>query len=247
MPIGTPTNGRATATPRNVDYRIGRIAKYLSGRWLDYGCAEGGYTPALLESGADQVVGVDVLEDRVADARKAGIPNTEFKVFDGFQLNFADSSFDGAFMNEVFEHVADEQTTLKELFRVLCPGGYLVLISPNRWFPIEGHPVRIMGKSSTKPMFGIPWLPERLTRPYTEARNYWPGQLTRQVADAGFAILDVEFIWPVLEQYPWLPPRMMEVYQRHFRRWDHTIGLRRFGVSTMVVGVKPASVGLPSA
>jgi SAM-dependent methyltransferase len=245
MPIGTPTPGAATATPRNVEYRISRVAKYLSGRWLDYGCAEGGYARALLANGADQVVGVDVLEDRVADARQAGIPNTVFEAFDGFRLSFADCSFDGAFVNEVYEHVADEQTALKELFRVLRPGGYLVLISPNRWFPIEGHAVRLMGKSSSKPMVGIPWLPERLTRPFTEARNYWPRQLTRHIADTGFAILEVGFIWPVMEQYPWLPPRIMKIYQSHFRRWDRTIGLRRFGVSTMVVGVKPGSASCP--
>ena len=42
-------------------------------------------------------------------------------------------------MNEMFEHVADERWALAEILRVLKPGGILVLISPNRWFPIEGH------------------------------------------------------------------------------------------------------------
>jgi hypothetical protein len=86
----------------------------------------------------------------------------------------------------------------------------------------------------------IPWLPEPLTRRWTEARNYWPRQLAQHVRHAGFAIEAHEFIWPVLELHVWLPPRGVEFYQRHFRTWDHVPGLRKFGVSNMVVGVKPA-------
>ena len=34
--------GGTTATPLNVSYRMSRIKHYLSGRWLDYGCAAAG-------------------------------------------------------------------------------------------------------------------------------------------------------------------------------------------------------------
>jgi hypothetical protein len=57
---------------------------------------------------------------------------------------------------------------------------------------------------------------------------------------AGFTIKETGFIWPVLEEYPWLPAKGVAWYQRHFRTWDQVPGLRRFGISTMVVGVKPA-------
>jgi SAM-dependent methyltransferase len=156
------------------------------------------------------------------------------------RLPFGDAAFDGSFMNEVFEHVADERRALSETFRVLKPGGVLVLISPNRWFPVEGHTVNI-GRKTMGPVPLIPWLPERLTRNWTAARNYWPRQLKRQVRDAGFAIVEASFIWPVLEIHPWLPSRGVAWYQRHFRQWDHIPVLRRFGVSTMVVGVKSAA------
>jgi ribosomal protein L11 methylase PrmA len=82
VPIGTPTPGRNTASATNVAYRVGRIAPYLSGRWLDYGCAEGGYTYALLSNGASAVVGVDVLENRVKEAEARQIPNATFCAFD---------------------------------------------------------------------------------------------------------------------------------------------------------------------
>jgi SAM-dependent methyltransferase len=234
-----PDRGEATATPLNVSYRIDRISTYLSGHWLDFGCADGGYDEEMLARGAEAVSGVDVEEERIAAAKRRNIPHTEYVSFDGYTLPFEDAQFDGTFMNEVYEHVADEERALSEIRRVLKPGGYLALISPNRGFPFEGHNVTI-GSKTICPAPLIPWLPERLTHNWTAARNYWPTQLESHVHDAGFAIRETSFVWPVLQTYPWLPPKGVEWYQRHFRTWDHLPGLRRFGVSTMVVGVKPA-------
>jgi SAM-dependent methyltransferase len=238
VPAGKPDPGRNTATPANVAYRVGRIAPYLSGRWLDFGCAEGGYTAALLSNGAGSVVGVDVEEDRINEALARRIPSGAFLTFDGSRLAFADGSFDGAFVNEVLEHVADEHDSLAEIRRVLRPGGYLILISPNRWFPIEGHAIS-MGRVRFGPVPLIPWLPERLTREWTEARNYWPRQLIRHARRAGFAVREVGFIWPVFEQYPWLPKAAIATYRRRLTQLDDVPGLRRFGISTLVVAVKP--------
>jgi SAM-dependent methyltransferase len=235
-----PEPGVATATPLNVTYRIDRIAKYLRGHWLDYGCADGGYDQEMLTRGLDAITGVDIDETRIAEAKRRNLPNTTYTTSGGdMPLPFQDATFDGTFMNEVFEHVEDETQTLSEVYRVLKPGGVLVLISPNRWFPIEGHCINV-GSKTISPAPLIPWLPDRVTRRWTVARNYWPHQLKRHVRDAGFAIREVSFIWPVLETYPWLPPRGIAFYQRHFRQWDHIPVLRSFGLSTMVVGVKPA-------
>jgi SAM-dependent methyltransferase len=234
-----PDRGDATATPLNVQYRIDRIEKYLAGRWLDFGCADGGYVEEMLARGLDAVSGVDVEEDRVAAAKRRNLSRADFMVFDGCTLPFEDASFDGVFMNEVYEHVADEARALAETRRVLKAGGVLVLISPNRWFPIEGHNVTI-GSVTMCPAPLIPWLPERLTHDWTAARNYWPRQLVGDVSEAGFAIDETSFIWPVLETYPWLPSKALAYYHKKFRTWDHVAGLRRFGVSTLVVGIKPA-------
>ena len=238
MPVGRPNLGRNTAKPANVAYRVGRIAPYLSGRWLDFGCAEGGYTSALLDNGAKSVVGVDVEQDRINAAMALQIPNASFLAFGGSRLDFPDGSFDGALVNEVLEHVADEQESLREILRVLKPGGCLILISPNRWFPIEGHAVSV-GSVRFGPAPLIPWLPERWTRRWTEARNYWPHQLIGHARKAGFAIQEVGFIWPVLEEYPWLPKRAIAVYRRRLSRLDSCPGLRRFGLSTLIIATKP--------
>jgi SAM-dependent methyltransferase len=240
VPVGKPRPGQSTATPANVSYRVGRIAPYLSGRWLDFGCADGGYVAALLRNGASTVVGVDVSECRIKNANARNIPNACFQVFNGARLDFEDSSFDGAFVNEVLEHVVDEQESLREIHRVLRPGGHLTLMSPNRWFPIEGHDV-LIGKVTLGPAPLIPWLPEPLTRKWTKARNYWPHQLVGHVRDAGFTVQEVGFIWPVFEVYPWLPERVILSYRKWMPRLSNTPGLRRFGLSTLVVATKPHS------
>lgn len=155
--------GVSTATPLKVAYRIDRIFRYMSGHWLDFGCADGGYDEEMPARGLGAVSGVDVEEERIAEAKNvATLPNADYTVFDGHTLVFEDASFDGVFMNEVFEHVADEGRALSEIHRVLKPGRCLVLISPNRWFPVEGHNVTI-GSLTICPAPPIPWLPERLT------------------------------------------------------------------------------------
>jgi len=234
--------GCSTAVGMNAQYRAGRIAHHVSGKWLDYGCADGGYAEQLLTVGADEVVGVDVETSRIEQAQARGLKQASFlHCPTGSKLPFGDETFDGAFVNEVMEHVDNEQQSLAELCRVLKPGGRVVVISPNRWFPFEGHTVHI-GNRKMNPAPLIPWLPSRLTQPHVEARNYWPRELVGQVRQAGFAIAEVGFIWPVLDVYPWLPQSLIPLYQRNIPRLDRLPGLRRFGVSTLVVGVKPAVV-----
>lgn len=242
MSTWQPILGTNTATPLNLSYRVGRIAPYLSGRWLDYGCAEGGYTEALLSHGVSTAAGVDVVEARIKEAVSRGIPNATFHLFDGAELDFPDDSFDGAFVNEVLEHVTDEQESLREVRRVLRPGGYLILISPNRWFPFEGHGTTIGGVELPFPTPFVPWLPERLTRKWLHARNYWPYQLAGQARAAGFVIHEVGFVWPPFDQFRWLPAPVITVYRRWIDRLDKVPGLRRLGVSTLVIATKPGPV-----
>lgn len=230
--------GSSTAFPFNVQYRMGRIEKYVvGGHWLDLGCADGGYTQGLLDAGADSVIGVDIEADRI-DAARLAHPEITFHVADGGPLPFPDASFDGVFMNEVFEHVADESRTLEDIRRILKPGGLLIVISPNRGFPFEGHRVQIGRWSSNKPTPLIPWLPRSRTDKWVTARNYWPAELRSTIESNGFDITETGFIMPVMEAYPWMPEALTRPYRRHIRTVEHWPFLRRLGVSNLVVGFR---------
>src|ERR1039457_1060932 len=225
--------GCSTAFPFNVEYRIGRVAKYVNGGdWLDYGCADGGYTDPLLRSVAATAAGVDVAPDRIEAARITH-PDIPFSVVTDDHLAFPDGSLDGVFMNEVFEHVGNEERTLKEVHRVLRTSGYLIVISPNRGFPFDGHTVHIGSWSSNGPTPVIPWLPKLLTDRWVSARNYWPRELRQKISFNGFAIVESGFIMPVFEAYPWVPTTVAEGFRRHITAIDHLRGVRRLGVSNL--------------
>ena len=130
-------------------------------------------------------------------------------------MPFEDASFDGVLLNEVFEHVVDERQTLAEIRRVLRPGGVLALFSPNRWFPLEGHGLRVGQRRIHAPAPLIPWLPKRLTKPYVKARNYWPRELLAHVRAAGLRPRRPQFVFPMKVNYPWMPARLIGPYQRN--------------------------------
>jgi SAM-dependent methyltransferase len=234
LQLGHPHPGGSTATPGNVAYRLGKIGRLglLKGRWLDYGCADGGYSRALAER-VEYVVGVDTDPERIAAANRDHPTNTEFRTCVG-TLPFPDHHFDCVLVNEVLEHVDSEADSLREIRRVLKPAGHLVVMSPNRWFPFEGHGMRIGNRSFGFPIPLLPWLPRSISMPVMAARNYWPHELSKIIRNAGFTVERVDFVLPVLEMYPWLPARLIRLYRRAMPLIEHTF-LRRFGVSTLIV------------
>ena len=69
----------------------------------------------------------------------AGVP---IERIEGVSLPFASGSFDIVIYNHVIEHVGDraaQHRALREISRVLVPGGQLYLAVPNRWALIEPH------------------------------------------------------------------------------------------------------------
>jgi ubiquinone/menaquinone biosynthesis C-methylase UbiE len=91
---------------------------------LDLGCGEGHNTRLLARRGA-RVVAVDIAESFIAAA--AGIPHQgiRYLVGDGALLPFRAASFDAvtAFMSLM--DTADPERTLREVARVLRPGGFV--------------------------------------------------------------------------------------------------------------------------
>lgn len=100
----------------------------LSGkRVLDIGCGIGGLDRVLIELGAAQVTAVDVAAPLIALARqRIGDPQITFEVIEPEQpLPFADAGFDVVFTKDAWLHVIDKRALLREVNRVLNPGGEL--------------------------------------------------------------------------------------------------------------------------
>lgn len=106
-------------------------------RLLDCGCGVGSITLDLAEIVAPgETVGVDLDENQLAIARAAAstrnLANTRFRVASVYELPFADASFDVVLAHTVLFHLSDQLRALKELRRVLAPGG-IVAISDDDW------------------------------------------------------------------------------------------------------------------
>jgi SAM-dependent methyltransferase len=234
--------GGSTAEQALVDHRLKKVAP-ITGRWLDYGCADGGYAAGMLDAGAEHVTGVDVVRERIEHAHKRETQGgrLDFLCVQDDTLPFEDMTFDGVLINEVLEHVIDEKRTLSEVARVLRPNGRLVLYGPNRFFPVEGHGLRFSGTHTIGvPVPLVPWLPARLTARFMQARNYWPWQLRRLVEDAGFEICSLGTAFPQFALYLALPERIGGAYRRRIATIEHTPLIRWFGVSVFIDARKPA-------
>lgn len=121
---------------RDLDFPISE-----SMRVLDLGCGSGRVVEEARNKGL-QFYGCDFTlrdDDRAADPELVdrGVLRTIGK--SPYALPFDDCFFDAIISDQVFEHVKDYPTTLRETHRVLKPGGTFLHIFPSRYRILETH------------------------------------------------------------------------------------------------------------
>lgn len=103
------------------------VDAYIAGRnVLDMGCGSGRYTLALAALGAAHATGIDVQGRSFEAARAWAVEHgvkAEFREGNVLVLPFPDASFDFVFCNGVIHHSASIEQGLREIARVLKPGG----------------------------------------------------------------------------------------------------------------------------
>ena len=107
--------------------------QYVKGlRVLDVASGEG-YGSHLLSLHAVSVVGVDVSADAVAHATsRYPAENLKYVAASCVQIPEPDASFDVIVSFETIEHIMEHEAFLREVDRLLMPGGLFIISSPNR-------------------------------------------------------------------------------------------------------------------
>jgi SAM-dependent methyltransferase len=95
---------------------------------LEVGGGRSGLTSLLYPNA--QVVNID-LNGEYASAPCNQWPGVRFVCGDATDLPFEDESFDAVTMFDLLEHVPDDRRAIREAFRVLRPGGFLLVSTPN--------------------------------------------------------------------------------------------------------------------
>ena len=99
------------------------------GRYLDVGAGTGADALACAKRFGVEVVGADSSRVMVEEATRRGL--TEAVLADAHSLPFPAESFDGAWADRTFQHLADPVTALGEMVRVVKPGGRIVVVDPD--------------------------------------------------------------------------------------------------------------------
>lgn len=125
--------GGAMATRRLAD----KLAPRPIDRILDLGCGLGGPTRMLAALKGCRVTGVDLTSQFIENAthftRLTGQSEVvDFHVASVLDLPFSKAVFDGAWHLHLSMNVEDKSTMYREIFRVLSPGGRLIIYDPLR-------------------------------------------------------------------------------------------------------------------
>jgi 2-polyprenyl-3-methyl-5-hydroxy-6-metoxy-1,4-benzoquinol methylase len=110
---------------------------YLQGksRFLDWGCKDGhvGYMVNSLLPEKVEIHGCDIRKGKYSIfSEKANLEYSQLKHH--YKLPYEDNYFDVVIGNGVLEHVANDSESIKELYRIIKPDGYLVItFLPNFW------------------------------------------------------------------------------------------------------------------
>ena len=134
-----PLTGERYLPEMQGNIELEHIHRYLFAKQLSFGkrvldIASGeGYGSALLAQSAISVIGVDISPDAVAHANiKYQADNLEFKFGSCAAIPLTDHSVDVVVSFETIEHHDEHDAMMRDIKRVLAPGGLLIISSPDK-------------------------------------------------------------------------------------------------------------------
>jgi SAM-dependent methyltransferase len=232
--LGVPSLVWRFGQERRFDL-IQQYAPLDGGRVLVDGCGIGTYVRRAA-SHASYVAGIDVDFERVAVGARAlanlGVAAAE-------ALPFPDGAFDVVLLHEVLEHVTDDCQAVREAWRVLTPGGRVVIFVPNRLYPFETHGFYWRGEYHFGNIPLINYLPDVLRdRLAPHVRAYSRAGLCRLFEGLNRRVVVHTQIYPGYDNIVARQPQLGRLLRALTYALEAT-PLRAFGLSHFLVAEKP--------
>lgn len=213
------------------------IERVVAGRSvLETGCGDGsGHSPRLAEI-AHSYVGADISPAAVAGAQARGLDVRE--VPDITDLPFEDETFEVVFCSEVLEHLVFPADAVREMKRLLRPGGRILATVPNtaRWR--RRLDLLLLGR------FHPMGSPDGADRPWADAhlRHFTRSNFGRMFRECGFDDVEVSCVnGSLLGDLPWVGRQrdLHRVMPRVDAALDR-VAPSLFGITLVAVATKPA-------
>ncbi len=171
------TSAREATGPRqfgnaeaNLRFLEATGALTLGVETLEIGTGTGGMLHTLLGRGL-RARGVEIDPTLIAESRR-WFGELPVQAVTGIELPFPAASFDLVLSFDVFEHIKDSDAHLREVHRILRPGGRYLVQTPNKWSNVVFETIR--WKSFTR------WKADHCAL-------HTPGQLRRRLEGRGFS------------------------------------------------------------
>ena len=155
---GEPSYVWRDGQQRRLEMILAAVGERAKGKILENGCGVGMYIDKLSQIGGD----VFALEFDLERTFIAGSSHQNVVNGAGENLPYRDKSFDVILSHEVIEHVADDSLAVREMVRVLKPGGRITLFCPNRGYPVETHGIIWKEKYKFGNILFVNYLPRKL-------------------------------------------------------------------------------------
>jgi len=138
---------------------VKQASPFFSGTVIDVGCGQMPYKETVMSSGkVERYIGLDLKKNDIYS-------NKPDLTWNGETIPLSGNSVDCAMATEVFEHCPEPEMVMREILRVLRPGGLLFFTVPFLW-----------------PLHDVP----------NDQYRYTPFSLERHLKNAGFAKINLK-------------------------------------------------------
>lgn len=155
---GEPSYVWRAGQRRRFEMIVRAAGERARGTALENGCGVGMYVERLA-AGGSRVIGLEYDFERAVQAKARA---QEIIHAAGEFIPLPASTFDLVLSHEVIEHVQNDRAAIREMIRVLKPGGRVMIFCPNRGYPFETHGIFWRGKYYFGNKLFVNYLPRNL-------------------------------------------------------------------------------------